>query len=529
MDNVCVVVRVRPLTPAECDAGQYAAWAQSRDSIWLTIPRPLSATGMDRPMGFDRVFGPDASNREMYEELMHDRVERVLQASAGGPTRAPPGRVRWPSGILGPYAELVFPLSLPWSAVSRVCSDSLLSLSPLCAQGYNATVMAYGQTCSGKTSTIRGGAEVGEGLIALATRHVLAAVREAEGKVGAEKTLEVKAEERGQEDSETASGSAPASISGGQAPPVDEWAVHLSYLEVYQEGVTDLITGKAGLALFESKGGEAALSPTFSAPRPPPSPRLPLLIWQVHKRASVWYARAQPTSSVTPLPSSHPPPAQPIYPSPPLPAPRRLHGRRPQLAPHPLLAQCRLASAGGGRPAHRHRHRAQRAVLESAYHLPPDSGAGVRRCMTAGTHPDMRQLIFPPSRIVQLTADGTRFQSELNLVDLAGSEKASAHAQPAGPRDTRSKEAGSINKSLLVLAQARGGWTSARVCFGGALVWGAALVEGCGDTGMGGGDSMPTVFSNQELPHAALMHGARIPHPPHARSHARSHLLRYPR
>lgn len=113
-ERVCVVVRVRPLTPAECRAGQPTAWAQSHDSIWPTLPRPLSAIGVDRPMGFDRVFGPDASNRAMYDELVHDRVERVLQASAGGvgwAARGSGGR----SSACGPCAHPPLP--------ATVCSD----------------------------------------------------------------------------------------------------------------------------------------------------------------------------------------------------------------------------------------------------------------------------------------------------------------------------------------------------------------------------------------------------------------------
>lgn len=50
-------------------------------------------------------------------------------------------------------------------------------------------------------------------------------------------------------------------------------------------------------------------------------------------------------------------------------------------------------------------------------------------------------------RIVRPSSD-----SVLSLVDLCGSERRSAHVQ-GSPRDVRSGEAGSINKSLLALGQ----------------------------------------------------------------------------
>jgi hypothetical protein len=109
-ERVSVVVRVRPLTLAERRAGQAIAWAQSHDSIWPTLPRPLSATGVDRPMGFDRVFGPDATNRAMYDELVHDRVERVLQARTAAARRF---CLRPMRGALAPPAPVCYDRLLP--------------------------------------------------------------------------------------------------------------------------------------------------------------------------------------------------------------------------------------------------------------------------------------------------------------------------------------------------------------------------------------------------------------------------------
>ena len=102
---VSVVVRVRPLTPHEVAAGARVAWAVDGDRrIHPVGPhvgwRPL---GADNSFSFERVYGPDESSERIYEECVRARVAHVLA-------------------------------------------------------GYNATVIAFGQTSSGKTTTIHGDA-----------------------------------------------------------------------------------------------------------------------------------------------------------------------------------------------------------------------------------------------------------------------------------------------------------------------------------------------------------------------------------
>lgn len=100
-------------------------------------------------------------------------------------------------------------------------------------EGYNGTVLAYGQTGSGKTFTITGGAEryADRGLIPRAIAHIFA-------KLNAQRE--------------------------------DQWEVHISYLEIYNEVGYDLLDPS-----HESKGLEdlprcacvcvCVLSSTFSA------------------------------------------------------------------------------------------------------------------------------------------------------------------------------------------------------------------------------------------------------------------------
>jgi len=215
----------------------------------------------ERPLLFDRVYGPEESTRDIYTSVVESRVAHALA-------------------------------------------------------GFNAAIIAYGQTCSGKTTTIRGGA-AGEGLVPLCTRQVIGSV-------------------------------------------TDGTSVLLSYLEVYNESVTDLLTGQTNLSLFERKA----------------------------------------TAS----------------------------------------------GGGGGCVVHGLREVRVSSMEEAAALL----RRGDERRTIAATDQNERSsrahTIFR-LRIVRPFSD-----SVLSLVDLCGSERRSAHVQ-GSPRDVRSGEAGSINKSLLALGQ----------------------------------------------------------------------------
>jgi hypothetical protein len=107
-----VGVRVRPLIARERAASSQLAWKWNRRSVdsarvdWASLTEPeLARLPCERPvrLSFDRVFGPEESTEQVYEDLVRPLVERVVE-------------------------------------------------------GYNATVLAYGQTTSGKTHTISGAA-----------------------------------------------------------------------------------------------------------------------------------------------------------------------------------------------------------------------------------------------------------------------------------------------------------------------------------------------------------------------------------
>uniref|UniRef100_A0A7S1U4N2 Uncharacterized protein n=1 Tax=Phaeomonas parva TaxID=124430 RepID=A0A7S1U4N2_9STRA len=97
--NVAVVLRCRPLLPHEIARGERSVvTCRGREAV---VPGDVLPLGRDRTFDFDRVFGQDATQEDL-------------------------------------YADAVFP-----------CVDRLLA-------GYNATVCAYGQTGSGKTFTMEG-------------------------------------------------------------------------------------------------------------------------------------------------------------------------------------------------------------------------------------------------------------------------------------------------------------------------------------------------------------------------------------
>ena len=165
--SISVVVRVRPLTPAERKAGYKSTWEQQGGSIWQGSPGLLQrAVVPTQVYSFDHVFGANESTSDIHRAVAESRVARLLQ-------------------------------------------------------GYNATVFAYGQTSSGKTSTVRG-MEGQEGLITLCMRQVI------EG-VAAQRTL----------------------ASGREV----RWGMRISYLEIYNEAINDLLTGQTNLNVYEKKGG----------------------------------------------------------------------------------------------------------------------------------------------------------------------------------------------------------------------------------------------------------------------------------
>ena len=161
---ISVLIRVRPLTAME--RGQASVWKHDRQRIWQSAPAgPGRTTVPAQIYSFDRVFGPDESTAQIHEECVRERVTRLLA-------------------------------------------------------GYNATIFAYGQTSSGKTTTIRGDA-AREGLIPLCVRQVLNA----------------------------------AAAANERTPEGHAWSVKMSYLEIYNETIGDLLSGQTNLQIYEKKGG----------------------------------------------------------------------------------------------------------------------------------------------------------------------------------------------------------------------------------------------------------------------------------
>ena len=92
---ITVVLRVRPLSAAEVRSGQEVGWDYSSEGIAPKRGGSRRLSLPERPLSFDRVYGPEESTRDIYTSVVESRVAHAL------------------------------------------------------ADGVNAAVIAYGQTCSG--------------------------------------------------------------------------------------------------------------------------------------------------------------------------------------------------------------------------------------------------------------------------------------------------------------------------------------------------------------------------------------------
>lgn len=96
--NIQVVVRCRPLNNREREEGGTVSLECRRKEVVISTP---GDRGTSKTYSFDRVFGTDSKQREVYDEIVAPLLEEVLQ-------------------------------------------------------GYNCTIFAYGQTGTGKTHTMEG-------------------------------------------------------------------------------------------------------------------------------------------------------------------------------------------------------------------------------------------------------------------------------------------------------------------------------------------------------------------------------------
>uniref|UniRef100_A0A0G4HEB8 Kinesin motor domain-containing protein n=1 Tax=Chromera velia CCMP2878 TaxID=1169474 RepID=A0A0G4HEB8_9ALVE len=123
--NIRVTVRFRPLNgyEREADSKQHSFCRDSNQPIWkVQCPNTVVNQHLQEEMCFDRVFGEDASQVEVFDSLAKDVVHA-------------------------------------------------------CAQGYNGTVFAYGQTSSGKTFTMTG-SPAQPGVISLSVEELFRITRE---------------------------------------------------------------------------------------------------------------------------------------------------------------------------------------------------------------------------------------------------------------------------------------------------------------------------------------------------------------
>ncbi|XP_065909022.1 uncharacterized protein [Dysidea avara] len=155
--NIQVGIRVRPLLPKEKLNGETEQWAVTPTSITQKDSKLVVTSSC---YAFNYVFNQEVETQTIYDTLVKPMVVSSLE-------------------------------------------------------GYNATIFAYGQTCSGKTFTIRGEEGGQHGLIGLAIDEISQAITENSGQ--------------------------------------EEFTVRASYLEIYNEVITDLLNpSKGDLGIHES-------------------------------------------------------------------------------------------------------------------------------------------------------------------------------------------------------------------------------------------------------------------------------------
>ncbi|KAK7081601.1 hypothetical protein SK128_019046 [Halocaridina rubra] len=118
-DNILVGVRIRPLIPREVNEASAVHWKIGDGESILQID-PSSRRSLCSPYKFDRVFGMDCNNEDIYCSIAEGIIESALA-------------------------------------------------------GFNATIFAYGQTSSGKTYTMMGDKQE-PGIIPLAIRNIFQSI-----------------------------------------------------------------------------------------------------------------------------------------------------------------------------------------------------------------------------------------------------------------------------------------------------------------------------------------------------------------
>ena len=199
-NSVYVAIRVRPLNQKEVLGGTGACVEVDRSSGRVVVrpPRPEPGRNSEEEFSFDRVMGPDASQEEAYASTGEILLQRFMD-------------------------------------------------------GYNGTIMAYGQTSSGKTHSMVGAPGM-PGIIPQIAQDLFAALARRGGEGGGEGGGAGLPTGGG---GTTPVGSTPAVGSGvaggGGARP---FTVTVTYVEIYMEHISDLLSSKTP-QIVSTRGGKS--------------------------------------------------------------------------------------------------------------------------------------------------------------------------------------------------------------------------------------------------------------------------------
>jgi len=224
-ENVIVAVRARPFNPEEIKGSEHSLWAL-RDNVISSLPPPTptmeksmatpikgsSATAMKTPMKTSMTS--TATSTPMKTPIKSTTTISTPMKTPSRQSIAPiiSSTSKFVSNSYG-YDHLFSPDSDNMDIYDKVARKVIKSSM----EGINASILAYGQTASGKTFTMKGTGKKNPGIIPLSIQDVFTYIQQATDK---------------------------------------EFLLRVSYLEIYNEVINDLLAPEnINLKIHEDPNG----------------------------------------------------------------------------------------------------------------------------------------------------------------------------------------------------------------------------------------------------------------------------------
>ncbi|EGG21138.1 kinesin family member 11 [Cavenderia fasciculata] len=191
-ENIAVVVRARPFNNEETKLGCHEAWSMDPLSNTITsLPPPTTPTST--------LAAPKTPAKSLNSSLGPPRTPAKSSLYSSSSAHPPPST---PSGKFIPNEYTYDHLFLPNIENIDVYTSVAKGIITSTMEGFNGVIFAYGQTASGKTFTMKGTGRKNPGVIPLAIQDVFSFIAN---------------------------------------DPNREFLLRISYLEIYNEVINDLL------------------------------------------------------------------------------------------------------------------------------------------------------------------------------------------------------------------------------------------------------------------------------------------------